>query len=176
MVLVLGWVAWLAPFLRVDLKQPRADTVDRRARAGIALQSVAYCVLFVNPFWRRNLEWPQFVAVTVLASAGCLLIGSALTSLGRHWRIDAGLHRDHMLIQTGPYRYVRHPIYLSMFFMLLATGIAAAPWPLIAIAVVLFVAGTEIRARIEDSLLATRFGVAFADYRGHVASYFPGIR
>ena len=40
-------------------------------------------------------------------------------ALGRQWRIDAGLNSDHELVQSGPYRIVRHPIYTSMLCLLL---------------------------------------------------------
>ena len=49
-------------------------------------------------------------------------------ALGRQWRIDAGLSADHQLITSGPYRFVRHPIYTSMLSILLGTGFLITPW------------------------------------------------
>ena len=89
---------------------------------------------------------------------------------------DAGLNADHELVRTGPYRIVRHPIYASMLAMFLATGLTIARWPLFAIGAVLMLAGTEIRVRVEDSLLASHFGSKFDDFRRTVPAYIPFIR
>src|SRR5271166_982112 len=96
--------------------------------------------------------------------------------LGRQWRFEAALNEGHELIQTGPYRWVRHPIYASMLGMLLATGTAWTWWPVFVAALVIFVAGTEIRVRAEDRLLAERFQATFLDYRSRVRAYIPFIR
>jgi protein-S-isoprenylcysteine O-methyltransferase Ste14 len=68
-------------------------------------------------------------------------------------RVDAGLNADHRLVTAGPYRVVR-----------------------LAVALLVFVAGTEIRVRIEDGLLASRFGEQFADFRRRMPAYVPFVR
>ena len=45
-----------------------------------------------------------------------------------------------------------------------------------AVALVVFLVGTEIRVRAEDRLLAERFPDAFGEYRSHVKAYVPFIR
>jgi protein-S-isoprenylcysteine O-methyltransferase Ste14 len=92
------------------------------------------------------------------------------------WRMDAGLNQDHELVQAGPYRLIRHPIYCSMLCMLMATGALFTPGIALAISVVIFLTGTEIRVRIEDSLLAARFGDEFRAYQRSVRAYIPGLR
>jgi protein-S-isoprenylcysteine O-methyltransferase Ste14 len=54
-------------------------------------------------------------------------------------------------------------------------GLIVTPLPLLALALVFFMAGTEFRVRIEDALLASRFGSAFEDYRRRVAAYIPFV-
>jgi len=95
---------------------------------------------------------------------------TGVRALGRHLRFDAALSEDHQLVRSGAYRWLRHPIYASMFCILLGTGFLFTPVPLLIAAVVVFAAGTEIRVRIEDSLLATRFGEQFRDYQRTVSS------
>jgi protein-S-isoprenylcysteine O-methyltransferase Ste14 len=56
---------------------------------------------------------------------------------------------------------------------MLGTGFMIAPFPILAISATLFVIGTEIRVRIEDALLASRFGDAFGAYRRRVPAYIP---
>jgi protein-S-isoprenylcysteine O-methyltransferase Ste14 len=94
-------------------------------------------------------------------------------TLGRQWRIDAGLNADHELVMAGPYAWVRHPIYTSMLCLSLGTGFMLAPLLLLALSLVVFMAGTQIRVRIEDKLLASRFGDPFREYQRRVPAYVP---
>jgi protein-S-isoprenylcysteine O-methyltransferase Ste14 len=79
-------------------------------------------------------------------------------------------------VQSGAYRYVRHPIYASMLCMLLGTGFLIAPMWALLIALIFFLIGLEIRVRIEDALLASRFGETFRDYQRRVPAYLPFVR
>lgn len=105
-----------------------------------------------------------------------LLSWTAVPALGRQWRIEAGLSSDHQLVTTGPYSLVRHPIYTSMLCMLIGTGFLITPlWMLLAASLV-FIVGMEIRVRIEDRLLASRFGDQFIAYQRSVPAYVPFLR
>jgi isoprenylcysteine carboxyl methyltransferase (ICMT) family protein YpbQ len=111
----------------------------------------------------------DFVAEPVLGETGVCMAGCILHlffllatllswtgahSLGRQWRIDAGLNPNHELVTSGPYRVVRHPIYTSMLCLLIATGCLITPIPVLLPSIVVLIAGTEIRVRIEHKLLA----------------------
>jgi protein-S-isoprenylcysteine O-methyltransferase Ste14 len=96
--------------------------------------------------------------------------------LGKQWRVDAGLNAEHELVTAGPYRMVRHPIYTSVLCLLWGTGFILLPLPLILLATVLALIGTEIRIRIEDGLLASRFGKQFDQYKSSVSAYLPFVR
>jgi protein-S-isoprenylcysteine O-methyltransferase Ste14 len=91
-------------------------------------------------------------------------------------RIDAGLSSDHELVISGPYRVVRHPIYTSMLCLLFSTGLMVTPLPLLVVSVLVFIAGTEIRVRIEGRLLASRFNDKFLDYQRSVPAYIPFLK
>ena len=95
--------------------------------------------------------------------------------MGKQWALAARLVEGHTLIQDGPYRFVRNPIYTGMFGLLIATGLAMTrPIPLL-LATVLFAAGTYIRIRTEERLLRQAFGPEFDDYARRVPALIPGI-
>jgi len=100
----------------------------------------------------------------------------AVRHLGRQFRVHAGLYEDHQLVTTGPYGIVRHPIYTSLLALLVCTLLVLARWAWMPVALAVFVAGTEIRVRSEDGLLAGRFGESFAAYRARVPAYLPFVR
>jgi protein-S-isoprenylcysteine O-methyltransferase Ste14 len=175
-VLAAGWLAWMLPFFLLKRNRDAPAKLDRRARWGIMLEGLAYSMLWWTNFWERSPE-PWRVALSVaLFLLGALLSWTSARTLGRQWRIDAGLNPDHELVRSGAYRVVRHPIYASMLCLLLATGFLVTPLPLLAIALVIFVIGTEIRVRIEDALLAARFGDQFRDFKHRVFAYIPFVR
>ncbi len=68
---------------------------------------------------------------------------------------------------------VRHPIYTSMLCLLWGTGLLVTPWPMLILSTVLFLVGTEIRVRIEEALLAARYGEQFREYQRAVSAYVP---
>jgi protein-S-isoprenylcysteine O-methyltransferase Ste14 len=175
-ILAVGTLLWLAPFLVTKRNIVSAQELDRRARWGILLVAVAYSILWQTHFWERSPEGWRIVASVFFFLAAVLLSWTSVRALGRQWRIDAGLNPDHELVTSGPYRVVRHPIYTSMLCVLSGTGFLIAPLPILLLSTLVFIAGAEIRMRIEDKLLASRFGERFEDYRRRVPAYIPFVR
>jgi protein-S-isoprenylcysteine O-methyltransferase Ste14 len=175
-ILAAGWLVWATAFLTARRSSEPAKVVDRRARFGIALAGVGYGLLWQGRFWERPLPVWRLVLSIVFLLLASLLSWTGTRALGRQWRIDAGLSADHELVMSGPYRVVRHPIYSSMLCLFLGTGTMLTPLPLFAIAACFFFAGTEIRVRIEERLLASRFGDSFAAYHHRVPAYIPFLR
>jgi protein-S-isoprenylcysteine O-methyltransferase Ste14 len=175
-ILAAAWAIWVTPFVLARKQRQTAQKVDRRARWGILLVGIGYALVWQGPFWERTLPFWRIPAALVFFVPAGLLAWTAPRALGRQWRIDAGLNADHQLVTSGPYRLVRHPIYTSMLCMLAGTGLLIAPLPLLAIGLLLFLAGTEIRVRVEESLLASRFAGRFDEYRRRVPAYIPFLR
>ena len=175
-ILAAGWLVWFAPFPLTGWSFKASAQTDRRARWGILLQMLGYAALWQGAFWTRSpAVWRIALSVFFLAFAG-IFSWTATRALGRHLRFDAALSPDHQLVRSGPYRLLRHPIYTSMLCLMLGTGFMISSAPLLLLATVLFVAGTEIRVRIEDRLLASRFGPAFSEYRRSVSGYIPLVK
>jgi protein-S-isoprenylcysteine O-methyltransferase Ste14 len=177
--LVLCWVAWTLAFVKPRQQAAGQKEVVRApaARWGILLETVGFALAwsYVRPVGFEKSALSS-VASMVLGPPSVALAWAAARHLGKHWRYDAALSEDHDLIQSGPYRWVRHPIYASMLGMLLATGAAWTWWPMFMAALVAFVTGTEIRIRAEDRLLAARFQNSFMAYRSRACAYIPFIR
>ncbi len=175
-ILAVGWLVWITPFLLAYRKKQAATQVDRRARWGMVLIAVGYSCLWQGKFWERSLPgWrvPLGAFFLILAAT---LAWTATRALGRQWRVDAGLISDHELVTSGPYGLVRHPIYTSMLCMLLGTGFLITTLPLLLLATLFFVIGTEFRVRIEENLLTAHFGEQFRDYQKRVGAYVPFLK
>jgi len=179
LILAAGWFAWTIRFIIASFKRktPRAAKVDRRARWGMVLIAAAYAFVWQGEFWTRSPGPWRLTASLLLFAVASVLAWTSTQALGRQWRLDAGLNADHHLVQSGPYRLIRHPIYTSMFCMLLGTGfVLATPLALLLPSILCLALGTEIRVRIEEKLLAAQFGEEFRDFQRRVPAYIPFLR
>lgn len=175
-ILVVGLVAWFLPFLLTGWSRKSPQKRDSRWRWGLLLEGAGYAILWQGPFWSRPLaSWRLGLSVMFLALAS-LLSWTATRALGRHLRFEAAVDEDHQLIRSGPYRVVRHPIYASMLCTILGMGFMVASPLLFVVGLIFFIAGTEIRVRVEDRLLADRFGEEFREYRRSTSAYIPLLR
>jgi protein-S-isoprenylcysteine O-methyltransferase Ste14 len=176
--LVAMWLLWLYPFMRKRFsgQKRQASVIAHSADWGLLLESAGIACAWI---WLPHTPVPglaRIVASMALAPVGTVFGWLAVRHLGKQLRILAGLYPDHELIRTGPYAIVRHPVYASLFLMMLATGLLLARWPMLLLGTALYIAGTEIRIRVEEGLLRARFGEEFEAYRRMVPAYLPFLR
>ncbi len=177
--LLLCWIAWSFAFVKPS-KEAKGQKKAVRAPAsrwGILLVTLSFACawVYVRPERFRK-PAPELVASMILAPLALWLAYAATRHLGKQWRYEAALSEDHNLITTGPYRWLRHPIYASMLGMLAASLLAWTWWPMALASLVFFVVGTEIRVHAEERLLAERFPAEYAAYRQRTRAYVPFIR
>jgi protein-S-isoprenylcysteine O-methyltransferase Ste14 len=175
-ILAAGWVLWFAPFVISKWNFQPPLKRDNRARWGMLTEFLSYLIVWQGLFWTTAPGPSQPSLSILLFTFAVLLSWTSVRALGPHLRLDAALGTDHELVRSGPYRIVRHPIYTSMLCVLLGTGLLISPGWLLLAALFVFIIGTEIRVRIEDGLLASRFGIEFQEYRRSVSAYVPFIR
>lgn len=174
----LCWVAWSLAFVSARKEAAGHKAVVRApaSRWGIFLVGISFALVwsYVRPAGFEKSALSLTISM-IIGPPAAALAWAATRHLGKQWRYEAALSEDHELIQTGPYGWVRHPIYTSMLGMLLATGTCWTWWPMFVASVVAFVAGTEIRVQAEDRLLAERFQDVFLAYRARVPAYLPWV-
>jgi protein-S-isoprenylcysteine O-methyltransferase Ste14 len=178
------WFVFAGNFL---LRKKPTSPSDQKREPGsllsVALQGVSYVIVWgvhrtmFTPFVSHS--EPLALAATVLAIVAAIssvwLIMSALKTLGKEWSLTATLVEGHQLATSGPYAYVRHPIYTGMLGMLVATGLAVSHWTALLGALVVFFVGTVIRVRSEGKLLRGAFGERFEAYARRVPALLPGL-
>jgi protein-S-isoprenylcysteine O-methyltransferase Ste14 len=117
------------------------------------------------------------------ACAGILLMAArfalkywSVASLGRYWSSQLELRAGHGLVTCGPYRYLRHPAYLSNLLDLV--GVAVLFGAVCTLAWVAVVQPLLILLRIdrEERMLCGRFGPAYDAYRRRTWCFIPFVR
>jgi protein-S-isoprenylcysteine O-methyltransferase Ste14 len=177
--LAVCWIAWTLAFVKPRKRAAGAkkNVSAPVSRWGIFLVMLGYACIwaFVRPVGFEK-SAASLIASMLIAPPSVVLVWMAARHLDKQWRFEAALSEDHKLITTGPYRWLRNPIYGSMLGMLLATGFAKTWWPLLVAGVIFFLIGTEIRVRAEERLLASRFGDEFEKYKATTPAYLPFLR
>jgi len=96
-------------------------------------------------------------------------------SLGQYWSSRVTLKVDHKLIRTGPYGYIRHPLYTGLLLGVLGTALVVGEWRAVA-AVFLALGSFWRKASTEESLLLSEFKDEYAEYRRHTGFLTPKFR
>ncbi len=183
-VIACWWTFLLTFWLRKRPPRARETKRDWTSLVGLLLQAAGYFIIWF-PYFRRKqfwtaasaslVEWGLAVLSITMAVASVWLVNAAARRLGKQWALAARLVEGHTLIQDGPYRYVRNPIYTGMFGLLLATGLCFTQWVPLLVAALLFAVGTGVRVRSEERLLREAFGSEFEEYARRVPAVIPGI-
>jgi protein-S-isoprenylcysteine O-methyltransferase Ste14 len=123
-------------------------------------------------------HWSTFPARYVPLAARLALLGLALLTAVSLVRSAAAVHHleqlpDHV-VTAGPFRRVRHPIYLGVLLVYLGMVLATASLLSLAILVSIFFFYNYI-AGYEEKLLEARFGQAYRDYAIRTGKWIPGI-
>jgi protein-S-isoprenylcysteine O-methyltransferase Ste14 len=118
--------------------------------------------------WHRWIGWVG-VAITIVGFAITLW---ARYILGSNWSATVTIKVDHELIRTGPYHYVRHPIYTGIIVALAGTILARDQWRGVVAFLLLWIGFTIKRLR-EEQFMRQTFGAQYSDYAHTTGAIFP---
>jgi protein-S-isoprenylcysteine O-methyltransferase Ste14 len=110
-----------------------------------------------------------------LTAAGLLFSVWARAYLGRNWSGNVTIKVGHELIRSGPYRWVRHPIYSGMILAMIGTAINKGQLRGF-IAVVLLWIGFSLKSKIEERFMVTTFGQEYEHYSRNTGAIVPRLR
>lgn len=107
--------------------------------------------------------------------AGVLLRWYAILHLGRYFTVDVAIASDHRVVDTGPYRYIRHPSYTGVLMAFLGLGICAgnAASLVVLMTAVMFVFLRRIR--IEEQVLTQALGADYIRYAQRTWRLLPFV-
>lgn len=148
----------------------------RLARIPVWLGFVLFIVAGVHPFGMvviRRTAFSDSVAVAICGLGLFVAIWSRKV-LGVEWSRDVELKQGHKLLERGPYRFMRHPIYTGHLLMGLGTAIGSGL--LIAfVGLAFFVVGFWIKLNQEERLLVRAFSDEYPAYKARVKALIPYV-
>jgi protein-S-isoprenylcysteine O-methyltransferase Ste14 len=125
--------------------------------------------------WFLPQSWHFMVAVGVIIQIAFFAMAIwARVHLGKNWAAEVRIGEGHELVQSGPYRIVRHPIYTAMLGMFVGTALASSQVHALVSIALLFLAYLR-KTRLEEEILHGTFGAKFDEYRRQTWSLVPPI-
>ncbi|HUZ05665.1 MAG TPA: isoprenylcysteine carboxylmethyltransferase family protein [Acidobacteriaceae bacterium] len=170
---------WLVGIVRNKRTVRRQSTLSRSLQLGLTL--LAYFLLF-SPMWHIGIcRWKLFpqtaatnMAGILLTLAGCLLAIWARLILGRNWSMNVTVKQAHTLTTTGPYAFVRHPIYSGLLLMVLGTTMVFDRVSGVLALGVMFL-GFWLKLHTEELFMEQEFGEQYVAYKYRVKALIPGV-
>lgn len=96
-----------------------------------------------------------------------------LKALGRYWSPNVEIRETQKVIKTGPFKYIRHPSYLSGIMEIVGVALLLnAYYVLFSICLIFFIC-VFIRIRVEERILIETFGQEYENYKKEVGALFP---
>ena len=136
-------------------------------------------VYLLNPNWmawsKIGLpDWIRWLGVAI----GLLCVAMVywlFSSIGSGISPTSATRKQHTLVTSGPYRWVRHPLYTVGSSMFIAFGMMADNWFIAALGVLAFMAMAS-RTPKEEANLIEKFGDEYREYMKHTGRYLPKLR
>jgi protein-S-isoprenylcysteine O-methyltransferase len=124
--------------------------------------------------FRFPAAWSRAAALALLV-LGLGIRWWAVITLGRFFTVDVATHADHALVDTGPFRYVRHPSYTGLLLAFLGLGVSFGSWLSVAVLMVPIVFALSYRMHVEEKALRRILGVAYDTYCARTKRLIPGV-
>jgi protein-S-isoprenylcysteine O-methyltransferase Ste14 len=178
-LVVFCWIAIVAVWMILALSVKRTKERQPLFSRLIYLMLTVVVVVLLNVGVRKvNLTrsvLPHTLAIAILADllvlAGFIISVWARIVLGRNWSARVTLKEDHQLIQRGPYRFVRHPIYSGLLVMILGTAVLVGRVSGF-LALLICLCGFWIKLRQEEALLTGRLP-GYSEYMARTKALVP---
>jgi protein-S-isoprenylcysteine O-methyltransferase Ste14 len=113
------------------------------------------------------------VGVVAMAAGLVVRVWTVLT-LGRSFRTAVEVHADQAVVESGPYRLVRHPSCTGLLLIVLRFQIGTRVWPAILLTA-LPLAAVVRWITVEEALLVAGLGPSYVAYRARTRRLLPGI-
>ena len=143
----------------------------------IGLATMAGLIAYlIDPSWMdwssvRLPGWVRWMGIWMGAIGGALIVW-AFSNLGKNLTDTVVTRRNHTLVLSGPYRWVRHPFYVAVLLAVIGNALAAANWFLLLGGISVFLL-MVIRTKTEEAKLLERFGDQYRAYMARTGRFLP---
>ncbi|HEU4413352.1 MAG TPA: isoprenylcysteine carboxylmethyltransferase family protein [Candidatus Angelobacter sp.] len=172
------WTLWAISAFAAKSSVKRQSAESRLAQT--VPVTLAFFLLFGRSIWPRWLLarfFPESNAALIWAGFALTALGVAFAILarlwiGRNWSGTVTIKNQHELVQNGPYRIVRHPIYTGLLMAYLGTALVHGEIRGL-IGFLLLALGFGMKLRLEENFMVQQFGGVYLAYMQRVKAVVP---
>jgi protein-S-isoprenylcysteine O-methyltransferase Ste14 len=177
----------ISSYFRRKADKDTGEKISRKAdgtammtviRLGGLILWLSPLVYLINPGWmawsKIGLpEWVRWlgVGIGILSVLGIYWLFS---SIGSGITPTSATRAEHKLVTSGPYHWVRHPLYTVGTSLFIAFGMMADNWFIALLGILTFIA-MAIRTPKEEANLIEKFGDEYREYMKHTGRYLPKL-
>jgi protein-S-isoprenylcysteine O-methyltransferase len=173
---------WGYEFYLLFRRRAKGDSVktDQGTIRLAWLLIVGGCILgFLIARWLTFLSWPSTPTAVIFADAvlalGIIFRVWSISHLGRFFTVQVSVQTDQKIVDTGPYRYIRHPSYTGSLLAFTGIGLLTFNCAGFLIIVSCVFLAYVIRIKVEEQVLHEHFGEAYAEYTRRTKRLIPGV-
>ena len=177
----------ISSYFRRKADKESGETISRKVdgtvfmtmiRIGGLILWLSPLVYLINPAWmawsKIGLpEWVRWLGVGfgILCTMGIYWLFS---SIGSGITPTSATRKEHQLVTSGPYRWVRHPLYTFGASLFTAFGMMADNWFIALLGLLAFI-GMASRTPKEEANLIAKFGDEYREYMKRTGRYLPKL-
>jgi protein-S-isoprenylcysteine O-methyltransferase len=139
---------------------------------------VFFAFIFCFGLQRAFIPWMRtelFFLWIALMWVGIAFRYYCMRALGRYFTYQVDVHTGQTVIETGPYRYIRHPSYTGALLTVIGLGLTLGNWASLIGVVACVSAGYAYRIHVEEAALLSALGQPYSEYMRRTARLVPFV-
>ena len=177
----------ISSYYRRKADRESGEKISRKADGSIMMNMIRIggLILWLSPFvYLINPQWmawskiglPEWVRWLGVAIGLLCIVGIywLFSSIGSGITPTSATRKKHTLVTSGPYRWVRHPLYTVGSSMFISFGMMADNWFIAALGILTFIL-MAIRTPREEANLIEKFGDEYREYMNRTGRFFPRL-
>ncbi len=178
----------ISSYYRRKADKDTGEKISRKVDGSVLMTviKVGGLILWLSPLvYLINPRWMAWSKIGLPDSVRWLGVGVGIVCIGLiYWLFSSigsgitptsGTRKQHTLVTSGPYRWVRHPLYTVGSSMFISFGMMADNWFIAALGVLAFIA-MAIRTPKEEANLVEKFGDEYREYMKRTGRFLPKFR
>jgi len=178
------WLCWLLSEILLNRlvrsKQPESKSQDKGSLGliwlaiTVSMTGGIVCAIYLHAPFIHSLILSYLGSAFILT--GMLIRFIAIRTLGRYFTVNLALHgREHQLVKSGMYKFIRHPSYTGSLLSFLGFGLSLNNWISLLIIVIPVLITFLNRISIEEKMMAEQFGSEYSEYQKRTRRLIPLI-
>ncbi len=177
----------ISSYFRIKADRETGEKISRKVDGSLMMNIIKFFgiilwlspfVYLINPAWmawsKIGLpEWVRWLGIG-MAIVSDVLLYCLFSSIGSGISPTSATRREHKLSTSGPYRWVRHPLYTVGSMLFISFGMMADNWFVAALGILAFIAMAK-RTPQEEANLIEKFGDEYREYMKHTGRFLPKL-